>query len=394
FLAGHLLGSLDSNGTQFYLSDAQGSLVSSFTNAAGGATMKSNQVFGPYGNTRYNAGSLNTAKGFIGQYNDGTGLDYFNARYYDPIVGVFLSADTVQGNAQGMNPYGYGNGNPETHSDPTGLRPIATCPTTSCNAPVDMSALSAAIFAWATSASGQYKTNAVTSYVPPTPKPSLPPSTNTSGSNIQDMPTSCGVPITQGTCGNFFVNYAFYTPFGDVAVPGVLCLTCGSSGGSDRGGDSSGNSNLSASSETEGAFNGAETGPDPASSPKDEVLLDTNAVYTFKQLVDGGIIDLSKENPVISETVLGELEANADKGKPNWPSIGNDFYVVKNKGSVGTIEALYNYLANQPIKQQGLLNDLEIAATAFDTNRTLITGDQRIYEALLAIGGDGRLFKP
>ena len=120
FLAGHLLGSLDSNGTQFYLTDAQGSLVSSFTNAAGGATMKSNQLFGPYGNVRYNAGSLNTAKGFIGQYNDGTGLDYFNARYYDPIVGVFLSADTVQGNAQGMNPYGYVNGNPETHSDPSG----------------------------------------------------------------------------------------------------------------------------------------------------------------------------------------------------------------------------------------------------------------------------------
>ncbi len=120
FLAGHLLGSLDSNGTQFYLSDAQGSLVSSFNNASGGAVMKSNQLFGPYGNTRYNAGSLNTAKGFIGQYNDGTGLDYFNARYYDPVVGVFLSADTVQGNAQGMNPYGYVGGNPETHRDPSG----------------------------------------------------------------------------------------------------------------------------------------------------------------------------------------------------------------------------------------------------------------------------------
>ena len=78
FLASRLLGSLDGNGTQFYLSDAQGSLVSSFNNSQGGASMKSNQLFGPYGNTRYNAGSLNRAKGFIGQYNDGTGLDYFN----------------------------------------------------------------------------------------------------------------------------------------------------------------------------------------------------------------------------------------------------------------------------------------------------------------------------
>ena len=119
-LAGRLLGSLDSNGTQFYLTDALGSVVSAFTNAAGGAALKGNQLFGPYGNARYYAGSINTAKGFIGQYNDGTGLDYLHARYYDPVVGVFLSADTVQGNAQGLNPYAYVNGNPQTYSDPSG----------------------------------------------------------------------------------------------------------------------------------------------------------------------------------------------------------------------------------------------------------------------------------
>ena len=33
---------------------------------------------------------------------------------------MFLSADKVQGNWQGMNPYGYVDGNPETRSDPTG----------------------------------------------------------------------------------------------------------------------------------------------------------------------------------------------------------------------------------------------------------------------------------
>ena len=65
--------------------------------------------------------TINTAKGFTGQYNDGlTGLDYYNARYYDPVAGVFLSADTAQGNGQGMNPYAYVQGNPETYSDPTG----------------------------------------------------------------------------------------------------------------------------------------------------------------------------------------------------------------------------------------------------------------------------------
>ena len=120
FLAGKLLGSLDGNGTQFYLTDAQSSIVSAFTNAQGGASMKSNQLFGPYGNVRYYAGNLNTARGFLGQYNDGSGLDYFNARYYDPVAGMFMSADTVQGNMQAMNPYAYVNGNPETQSDPSG----------------------------------------------------------------------------------------------------------------------------------------------------------------------------------------------------------------------------------------------------------------------------------
>ncbi len=38
-----------------------------------------------------------TALGYTGQYGDAatTGLDYYNARYYDPVLGQFASADTV-----------------------------------------------------------------------------------------------------------------------------------------------------------------------------------------------------------------------------------------------------------------------------------------------------------
>jgi hypothetical protein len=49
-----------------------------------------------------------------------TGLDYYDARYYDPVVGVFLSVDSVQGNMLGFDPYMYVSGNPETMNDPTG----------------------------------------------------------------------------------------------------------------------------------------------------------------------------------------------------------------------------------------------------------------------------------
>ncbi len=85
------------------------------------------QTYGPYGNQRYIQGSMGTDKGYTGQFTDAvTGLDYYNARYYDPVIGAFLSPDNVQGNAQGMSPYLYVGGNPETATDPTGQR--ISCP--------------------------------------------------------------------------------------------------------------------------------------------------------------------------------------------------------------------------------------------------------------------------
>ena len=120
-LAERLIGSNDANGTVFYMTDTLGSVLASFSNTPNAATLKGNQVYGPYGNSRYSQGTINTLKGFTGQYNDSLmGLDYYNARYYDPVAGVFLSADVKQGNMQGVNPYAYVHGNPETNSDPSG----------------------------------------------------------------------------------------------------------------------------------------------------------------------------------------------------------------------------------------------------------------------------------
>lgn len=58
------------------------------------------QLFDPYGRPRYTSGILGTDKGYTGQFTDSaTGLDYYNARYYDPVAGVFLSPDSVLLNA-------------------------------------------------------------------------------------------------------------------------------------------------------------------------------------------------------------------------------------------------------------------------------------------------------
>jgi RHS repeat-associated protein len=123
-LAGRLIGKLSGTSTlttSFLLTDLLGSVVSTISNTVGSAQLLWNQQYGPYGEKRYSAGTVDTSKGFTGQYGDDlTGLDYYVARYYDPVIGRFLSADTKQGNVQGADPYAYVSGNPETMTDPTG----------------------------------------------------------------------------------------------------------------------------------------------------------------------------------------------------------------------------------------------------------------------------------
>ena len=116
-----LVGEFDGTNTNMFLTDTLGSVIETISATANTAAVQGNQVYSPYGSPRYQQGQMGTTKGFTGQYNDSlTGLDYYNARYYDPVVGRFLSADTVKGNMQGVDPYAYAGNNPETFNDPTG----------------------------------------------------------------------------------------------------------------------------------------------------------------------------------------------------------------------------------------------------------------------------------
>ncbi|MEO6891177.1 MAG: RHS repeat-associated core domain-containing protein, partial [Ktedonobacteraceae bacterium] len=119
-LAGRLIGEQEAGVTIFLLTDELGSVLTSISAAAGSAAVTSNQVYSPYGAQRYRKGAVPTDKGFTGQYLDASGLNYDHARYYDAVVGRFVSADIKQGNAQGMDPYSYVGNNPETKNDPTG----------------------------------------------------------------------------------------------------------------------------------------------------------------------------------------------------------------------------------------------------------------------------------
>ena len=49
------------------------------------------------------------------------GLYYFNARWYDPGLGRFITEDPVK---DGINWFAYANNNPLRYIDPTGLRAV------------------------------------------------------------------------------------------------------------------------------------------------------------------------------------------------------------------------------------------------------------------------------
>lgn len=73
--------------------------VSLVTNSS--KAIVSQQEFDAWGKVR-SGGISQTSVNYTGQRLDGTGLLYYNARYYDPAIGRFISADTVvPGNASG-----------------------------------------------------------------------------------------------------------------------------------------------------------------------------------------------------------------------------------------------------------------------------------------------------
>jgi len=102
-----------------YLHTDQLSSTRLITNGQG---LKTNDYnYYPYGRT-FNATSLNlpSSRLYTSQIMDNsTDLYFYNARYYNPTTGAFISADS----AQGPNRYAYVGGNPISLNDPSGNGP-------------------------------------------------------------------------------------------------------------------------------------------------------------------------------------------------------------------------------------------------------------------------------
>jgi RHS repeat-associated protein len=100
----------DPQGTPLAETDALGNVTATFD-------------YRPYGSQAL--GTPPKGPGYTGHVNDpDTGLVYMQARYYDPAVGRFLSADPVAsqaGNLINFNVYSYASSNPVRKVDPSGM---------------------------------------------------------------------------------------------------------------------------------------------------------------------------------------------------------------------------------------------------------------------------------
>ena len=77
--------------------------------------------YDPYGATTKVGTSTNTQQ-YTGRENDCTGLFYYRARYYHPVLGRFISEDPIGWGSGGFNLYAYVNNNPLRFVDPKGLK--------------------------------------------------------------------------------------------------------------------------------------------------------------------------------------------------------------------------------------------------------------------------------
>jgi RHS repeat-associated protein len=87
-------------------------------------TITARQTYYPFGTIRSATGASPTDKGFTGQRLDSyIKLIQMGARWYDPELGRFISADSIvpqAGNPQALNRYAYALSNPLKYIDPSG----------------------------------------------------------------------------------------------------------------------------------------------------------------------------------------------------------------------------------------------------------------------------------
>jgi RHS repeat-associated protein len=123
YLAGAQRVAMRKNGALYYLlSDHLGS--TSITTDTNGNKL-SELRYKAWGETRYSSGTTPTSYRYTGQREEaGFGLYFYNARWFDPLIGRFAQADTINpGGVQGLDRYACVNNSPINYVDPSGHDP-------------------------------------------------------------------------------------------------------------------------------------------------------------------------------------------------------------------------------------------------------------------------------
>jgi RHS repeat-associated protein len=109
----------DASGPSSFLADILGSTVALTDSTASVATA---YTYDPFGITEVSGSASANPLQFTERENDGTGLHYYRARYYDPKRGRFTGPDPLRTGGGWSNLYAYANNNPMVYVDPMGLQ--------------------------------------------------------------------------------------------------------------------------------------------------------------------------------------------------------------------------------------------------------------------------------
>ncbi|MEV8508783.1 RHS repeat-associated core domain-containing protein [Actinoplanes sp. NPDC051475] len=107
----------DATGVHYPIADALGSQLAQ---TGGTGTVQTSYTYGPFGQTTASGAASSNSSQFTGRENDGTGLYYYRARYYNPKAQRFISADPAGEAASGTNLYAYTGNSPTNFTDPSG----------------------------------------------------------------------------------------------------------------------------------------------------------------------------------------------------------------------------------------------------------------------------------
>jgi RHS repeat-associated protein len=107
----------DSVGARNFLTDALGSTLA-LADSTG--TVQTSYTFEPFGNTTMSGASTTNSFAYTGRELDSTGLYFYRARYYNPVLQRFISEDPIGFNG-GINIYAYVSNSPTNFFDPLGL---------------------------------------------------------------------------------------------------------------------------------------------------------------------------------------------------------------------------------------------------------------------------------